>query len=358
MTSYYQQHAPYGAAPSFGYAYQPVYPNYNSGYDLNNYGGFNSMMYNNGINQIMTPIESTLNDDEAAIIGESAKNDVMSLKIDKKEACNGLCNHHGYMPADEHGNRRPIRVLPLNDGSGEVYCEFCGARWNPELKYEEVFDAVKTVDGAINNIKYVNPMPKPLARQYYSIVPILRITPDIYKYVMNRWNNNFNQPFLIGDNDRQAMSDLMAVMPSEMVGMYDAYNNPYAVQYQQPVVYGNQIGGMQMPQQQIMAPQQGVVANPAVNPMQATYGINQMAPNQQFVQQAQMMMPGGVQYQQPSTYQPVYQNLLGGYGLNPQQQQQPTNPYMAQQAQPADGGQQVVNNGDGTESSSSNVITL
>jgi hypothetical protein len=83
-----------------------------------------------------------------------------------------------------------------------------------------------------------------------------------------------------------------------------------------------------------------------VNPMQApTYGVNPMAPNQQFVSQANMMMNGTIQQPQMYGNQPMNAPVYG----TPQAQQN-TQPTTQQNAGPV-----ITPQADGTVKSENKI---
>ena len=292
----------YAQQPQMGYYQQPNYGYYNYPY-----GSYQPQVVNQPL--VMNNVNA-LNDEEIRIL-ENSRPKTLSINIDQNDVYRSICTHKK--------NGRDV-VQRLSDGSGDVWCPICNARWKPQMiDNDELETIIKTLDDQMQNAKWIGDLPIELTRELFTMEPMIKQYPKIHKYAIENFRKYFNQNAIINAADSSSQAQYNSLFgPGNGIG----YANPgyYQQQYmpaqpQQPdIYYGQQMG---------MPPVNG---NPCVNPMQATmpYGVNPMAPNQQFVNQAANMMPP----QQPG-YNGVQPQQQPGYnGVQPQQ------PVTAQPAQP------------------------
>lgn len=304
MNNYY-----YGQQAQFG---QPYY----GGYDPNMFA-YPAMGYTN----IQTPAnQNALTAEEIQILKNARPASKIDLSIDRNDVLRSMCCHKE--------NGRDV-VMQVTDGSGDVYCPICQKRWKPDMKTkEEVQELVTELIDQMENAKWTGDLPVDLTRELFTLIPLLNKYPDIHEYAMNTFNKYYSARGMYNAQDTNIYgmynslfgggAPAAGYMGAPMQGYY-AQQQPVNQGYNQPQGYYGQ--------------QQGYVPNAAqanamVNPMQApTYGVNPMAPNQQFVSQANMMMNGTINPQQPvfngqMMNQPVY---------NAPQQQAPAQQPVAQQ---------------------------
>jgi len=299
-------------------------------YDPNTYMyGYNPMGYAN----IPTPVnQNALTSEEMQILRNSRPNaSQINLTVDRNDVIRSICTHK-----DE--NHRDV-VQPINDGSGDVYCPICQVRWKPEMKSkEEIIDIVDQLLDQMQNAKWLGDLPTELTRDLFNMIPLLQKYPDIHEYAMNNFNKYYHANGVFNANDAGVYSAYNSLFGGGAYGPSQGY---YAQQYYpQQGYYAQPMNpAMNMYQQQPMQP-----ANPMVNPMQAPqgvpYGVNPMAPNQQFVQQANNMMGGSVYSQPQQGYYVQQMNPMGN-------QQTMNNPVFGTPQQPMNGPaqQQPVNGG-------------
>lgn len=249
-----------------------------------------------GYNNIPSPAnQNALTAEEIQILKNARPTNKIELTIDRTDVLRSMCCHKE--------NGRDV-VVQVNDGSGDVYCPLCQNRWKPDMKTkEEVQDLVNELVDQMQNAKWTGDLPTDLTRELFTLIPLLNKYPDIHEYAMNTFNKYYSARGMFNAQD------------TNIYGMYNSLFNgagtPATGYTGMPMqgYYGQQSQPV-MPVNQGYYGQQAYVpnanqANAMVNPMQATtYGVNPMAPNQQFVSQANMMMNGTVnpQYCQ----QPVY----------------------------------------------------
>ena len=278
---------------------------YGGMYDPNNYA-YPAVGYNN----IQVPANQNALTDEEIKTLMNTRQPGLSIAIDRNDVLRAICTHKQ--------NGRDV-VMQKNDGSGMVYCPICGTEWNPEpMEKENVVELVKTLADQMETAKWVGDLPVDLTRELFTLIPLLKKYPEIHEYSMKSFNKYLNNRGMYDANN------------TNVYGMYNSLFSPAPMGYynQAPQnFYNNQPQGYapnQAPQGYM--PNNGMPANAAVNPMQApTYGVNPMAPNQQFVSQANMMMGGTVAPQAAPNY--------GVPAYAPQAPQQTAAP--AQPAQPA-----------------------
>lgn len=246
-------------------------------------------------------------DEEISQMLNAKPKDVLNINIDPIQNLRSICCHK---------HKHVDKVIPINDGSGDVYCPICQARWSPDQVTEEDLEVcVNTIKNCMQNDKWVGDLPVEFVRQYYSILPFIEMYPKIHSYSMKNFDKLVNAR---GYNNAQNVSSNV-LFNNIMTPDYNYYqqmpmggmnNNPY-----------NQFGMNQQPMNQYSGyPQQNPYVNAAypqqpmgqmatgVNPMQIPYGFNQQAPNQQFVNQANMMM--GQQQVNPNPYAPNPTNAV------------------------------------------------
>ena len=304
---------------------QPFY----GAYDPNAYA-YPAMGYNNNI---PTPAnQNALTAEEIQALKNARPTSKIELSIDRIDVLRSMCCHKE--------NGRDV-VLMVNDGSGDVYCPICQKRWKPDmLNKEEVQELVSKLVDQMENAKWTGDLPTELTRELFTLIPLLIKYPDIHEYAMNTFNKYYNAHgmYNAADTNIYAMYNSVLGTGVPSAGFAGAPMQGY---YGQQPVFANQ----QVPQQ----PAQGyvpnaTVANPMMNPMQAQvpYGVNPAAPNQQFVNQANMMMGGTVAPQQPFMNAPVY-----GVPQQPVAQAAP--------AQGTNAGPVVTQQADGTVTSESKI---
>lgn len=268
---------------NYYYGQQGMGQPYYNGYDPNMYS-YPAIGYTN----IPTPAnQNALTAEEIQILKNARPTSKIDLTIDHNDVLRSMCTHKD--------NGRDV-VMQVNDGSGDVFCPICGRRWKPDMKNkEEVQELVNELLDQMENAKWAGDLPTDLTRELFTMIPLLNKYPDIHEYAMNTFNKYYSARGMYNAQD------------TNIYGMYNSlfgagtpatgYTPVQGYYGQQPInqnYYNNQPQGY-------YGQQQGYVpninqTNPMVNPMQApTYGVNPMAPNQQFVSQANMMMNGSVQ---------------------------------------------------------------
>lgn len=288
--------------------YQPPYGTYEAGF------AYQPQMVQN----VQAPTnQSSLSPEEIQNLKNATpRQNALNLNIEDIDVTRSRCNHK---------DNGVDLVQLVNDGSGDVYCPLCGARWNPEpATKEDVAADVRKVVSHMQNTKWTGELPNGVLREYMPMIPLLEKLADIYEYGAKTFQKYYNQ------------RGFMAAQDANLFAQYNStfgpsYGMPYQ-QYYQP----------QQPMGYYQQPQQAAPAQPAtnVNPMQApVYG----APgyNPQFGNQANMMM-GGTYYAQPQMpyagvapqvqqpYSPVYGNAAQApvvqQGAQTAQPQQTTTP--------------------------------
>ena len=266
------------------YFNQQAGQNFYGGYDPNNFA-YPAVGYNN----IPMPANQNALTDEEIKTLMNTRQPGLSIAIDRNDVLRAICTHKQ--------NGRDV-VMQKNDGSGMVYCPICGVEWNPEpMEKDQVSELVKTLADQMETAKWVGDLPVDLTRELFTLIPLLKKYPEIHEYAMKSFNKYFSARGMYDAGN------------TNVYGMYNSLFSPTpAMNYygQAPQgFYNNQPQGY-MPNQAPQAgymPNNGMNANAAVNPMQApTYGVNPMASNQQFVNQANMMMGGTVVPQAAPNY--------------------------------------------------------
>jgi hypothetical protein len=245
-----------------------------------------------GYNNIPTPAnQNALTPEEIQILKNARPASKIDLSIDRNDVLRAMCCHK------ENG---VDRVVQVNDGSGDVYCPICQVRWNPEMETkEEVQELVAKLINQMQNAKWTGDLPTDLTRELFTLIPLLNKYPDIHEYAMNTFNKYYSARGMYNAADTNVYGMYNSLFGQVPAAGYGApVQGYYGQPQQQPVGYYNQAAAPQYGQQGYVPG--SVQANPMMNPMQApTYGVNPMAPNQQFVQQANMMMGGTIAPQQP-----------------------------------------------------------
>lgn len=283
------------AQPQMGYAQ----PNY--GYYANYPYGFQPQIVNQ---PLVMNNQNALNDEEIRIL-ESSRPKTLSINIDQNDVYRSICTHKK--------NGRDV-VQRLTDGSGDVWCPICNARWKPKMiDNDELETIIKTLDDQMQNAKWIGDLPVELTRELFTMEPMIKQYPKIHKYAIENFRKYFNQNSIINASDSSSQVQYNSLFgpgtgigaPAQMPGYYQQAYMPQQQQANDIYFNGQQPVGMPP------------VGNPYVNPMQAMpYGVNPMAPNQQFVNQAANMMPP-----QQMGYNGVQQPVM----QQSQPQQQPTN---------------------------------
>lgn len=313
------------------------------------YFGYQPSVYQN----VPAPQQvNALTDEEIKTLRSARPASKIDLNIERNDVLRAMCTHK------DHGKDM---VVPVNDGSGDVWCPICGARWNPDpMTKEEITELVENLIGHMENAKWVGDLPVELTRELFTLIPLLRKFPDVYEYAINTFNKYYNQTGLVNAQDTSVYAQYNALLSPG----YGYQQNGYygQSQYQQQPQGGYYYG--QMPQQPVVQAQQ---ANPAYNPMQAPYGVNPQAQNPQFVAQANTMMGGSVYGQMPPQNgyygQPQYQQQVMQGQQSPVQGQAQTAAQQSGQpaqysptfATPNAGDTKVTNNQDGTATSETKI---
>lgn len=287
------------------------------------YGGYNPDMYSYpamGYTNIPTPAnQNALTAEEIQILKNARPTSKIDLSIDRNDVLRSMCTHKD--------NGRDV-VMQVNDGSGDVFCPICGHRWKPEMKTkEEVQELVIELIDQMENAKWAGDLPTDLTRELFTLIPLLNKYPDIHEYAMNTFNKYYSARGMYNAQDTNVYGMYNSLFGAGMpaTGYAGAPMQGYYGQPQPPVnqgYYGQQPQGY-VPNQ----------VNPMTNPMQApTYGVNPMAPNQQFVSQANMMMGGTVAPQQPMYGNQFMNAPVYGASQQPTTQEQPAGPVVTPQA--------------------------
>lgn len=288
----------------YGYGYgQPVQQQ--AYYDPNQpYFGYQASVYQN----VQVPQNvNALSDEEIKILKTARPTSKLELNIEHNDVLRAICGH-------KENHHDVVQIV--NDGTGDVYCPICQARWNPDaMTKEEVTNLVETLIGQMQNAKWVGDLPIELSRELFTLIPLLRKYPEIHEYAMNTFNKYYSQRGMYNAQEANVYAQYNGLFaptgygyaPQAPQGYYGQQAMPQSTYY-----YGQQ------PQMNQGQPMQ---ANPNYNPMQAPYGVMPGATNQQFVQQADMMMGGSVygQPQQTAYYgqQPQMMNAPQAPGYNP-----------------------------------------
>ena len=291
FNNYYQQQVAPGVNP-YGYTHNYMGGFNNPGYVYNNTPAKPSMV------NALTPEEMK----ELQTVAPSK----LDISITKEENLASRCNHHDANGID--------KAVPINDGTGDMYCPICKKRFNPinDTK-EEITNYTKHIVDAMQTCKWVGDLNHPLINDYMPMIPLLEKLPDIYEYSMK----NFNR-YVAANNYNSANDAAIYSQYDQLMG--NAPANPYFM-YQQAPAYGQ-------PQMQPMYGQ----PNTGYNQAPPVYGQPQMQP--MYGQPQAQVNP----YQQQPTQ--AYANMPYGPGssagapatnVNPMQ----TQPNQSAQVNPA-----------------------
>lgn len=290
MNEYYQQ--PYQQQPYYNYAanygYQPYV--------------MNPPMVPQNVN--------ALSDDEIKVLESAKPSSILDINVDPNDVLRSMCTHK---------KNGVDMVRQVNDGTEDVWCPICNARWDPNMcETEELEAAIKLISNQMQNAKWIGDLPVQITRDFFPVDKVLEKFPKIYDYAAKNFNKYYNQNSIVNAADATPYNAYNSLFGNT----YSMYQQPQYYQQQacmpmapqppQPGLYYNQAN---MDPMHHMAPQP--MANPYANPMQTPYGVNPMAPNQQFVQQTANMMPQAAPQQQPVGY-----NGMQAPQAAPQQQPQ------------------------------------
>lgn len=215
-------------------------------------------------------------------------------------------------------------VRPVNDGSDDVYCPICNARWSSKpVSNEELHESINTVISQMQNAKWLGDLNTSLVRDYMPMIPLLYKFNDIFPYAMNNFNRYVNQG---------------GYRPGDDAGLYSTWNNIMGTTPAYPMnnmMYNQPMMNNQMMQQPVMnngyygqnnqymnnnaaAMMQGASSQ---NPMQLQMGVDPNAMNTQFVNQANNMM-GGTVYGNMNANYGVQQPMMNNQNMAAQNNQQ------------------------------------
>lgn len=276
--------------------------NYNMG---NMYGGYQPQYMQNPfgysayqMNQIKSPINANpLTPEEIAQLKNSRPSSALSLNIDPLDALRSRCTHK---------ENNVDQSQPVQDGSGDMWCPICNRRWHPvEVDSETVKEKTKQFIDLMETAKWLGDLPINVVNDYYQIEPLVEKFPDLYNHGMSNFEKYSNQNMYTNPQD---------------ASIYSQYNSLFGPNLMLQQQFAQAMMNQYPTNPMQTAPQTGYYpngvtpqANPYANPMQAPMGVNPIAPNQQFVNQAAMTMPG---YGQMPTMPPQPQ----GFNFTPPQQ--------------------------------------
>lgn len=203
-------------------------------------------MYGNGTD---IPFSQPLTQDEIDALRRNDK--TLSLKVSKTEMDRAICTH-------KEPNSQRYSVRPADDGTGDLICTICGARFNPDvIDIKKVEESVKDIINILQSVKlqYVN-IPPATARQYYALIPFIEKLPMMYKISLENFERFSptavnNQPVYNSQNMLNAYKNV--------IGGFNPYYNPammggygYNTGYQDPNMNNpyynpNMNGGMMNP---------------------------------------------------------------------------------------------------------------
>lgn len=293
--------------------------------------GANPMVYNT---VPMPQNQNALTEDEIKRI-TTTKPSKLDITVPEDEIIRSMCTH-------KH-NGRDVVVLTNDANHTTCYCPICGKTWKDRTyTKEEVQELVYDLISAMQHAKWVADFPIQLVREYFAMIPILEKFPDLYEYAMKNFNRYMTQNGYTTASDASAYARYNAVWGGGNNFVANPYptHPTYPIQPQQPAGYygqQQQVPGYAPAAVQAQQPgyYTGAPANPMTNPMQVQQpmdyynqqpqmipqGINPAAPSP-FVNQANMMMAGGVPYPQAQPQQPQFAPATT-YAPAAQQAQQP-----------------------------------
>lgn len=270
-----------------GFGYGAGVPQYNNLYGYPTYQPQNIKLPQN---------QNALSAEEINTLKNTRPSSMFDLTVDPNDALRAVCSH-------KENGRDVVQIL--QDGTNDVYCPICNERWDSDqLDAEQVESLVKRLIAQMQNAKWTGDFPIDLQRAYFTIIPLLKKFPALYKLGMDNFNKYFNQHQFINGGD----TGIYAQYNSLFAPTYSAYGaQAMPGYYQQPGM--PQYGQVPAPQQyngyyNQQMPQAPVTAPVTVNPMQAV-----AAPGQQMVSmpyaapQATATQPG-FNFTTPQAYQP------------------------------------------------------
>lgn len=260
----------------------------NAFYNTNNNTGWdnlgNPMMYDPA--RLTPQNTNALSEEEIKHIAQKPVNK-LDINISQDDNLRSMCTH-------KHNGQDMVRRI--EDGSGDVYCPLCGARWSPNpVSEEELREAIGTVISQMQNAKWLGDLSTSLVRDYMPMIPLLYKFNDIFPYAMSNFKKYFNYGGGYYQSDDASMYSQWDALMGNTTGYTMPTGNPnmgvgnFNVPQQNMVVIGRDAYG-----NPILAPQNQYANAGTANPMQATFGVNPNAQNPQFVNQANNMMGGTV----------------------------------------------------------------
>lgn len=220
-----------------------VNPYYNGGQQ---FGGYNNPGFVYNANAVRPSMVNPLSPEEMKVLSKSAPSK-LDINITEEENLASRCNHHGVDGSD--------KVVQLNDGSGDVYCQVCKERFTPRSdSKEEVEELVKKLIDCMQTCKWVGDLNHPLINDYFPMIPLLKKFPDIYEYAMRNLNKFVASGNYQSANDAAVYAQydqLMGGAPNPYLqGMGYNYNQPMYGQPQGQPMYGQPMYGQPMGYQQ------------------------------------------------------------------------------------------------------------
>lgn len=244
-----------------------------------NYQGYNTGMPTGAVPggyampNTKTPLMTNpLTDEQRKLLAE--KIDQFDLNVTAEELAYAICTHKRDGKYD---------VVPANDGTGEVICKTCHARFKPDVVTPEYVQ--ETTDRVLNVMQTLKliavDMNVDVIKQYFAMIPYLKRIPKLYKLE----NSTFQQ--------YQQTTPIQDAGGPNIYGMYNAITNP-AVAFAPNMGMGaSPMGGYgyQQPMTPYMGQQQQMVGgfNPLYQqapmgqqaaPMTPPFGAPQAAPQQ------------------------------------------------------------------------------
>lgn len=275
-----------------GFGYGAGIPQYNNLYGYQTYQPQNIKLPQN---------QNALSAEEINTLKNTRPSSMFDLAVDPNDALRSVCSHK-----ENFGDV----VQLLQDGTGDVYCPICNERWNPEqLDAEQVESLVKRLIAQMQNAKWIGDFPIDLQRAYFTIIPLLKKFPALYKLGMDNFNKYYNQHQFTNGTD----TGIYAQYNSLFAPTYSAYGaQAMPSYYQQPgMPYGQVAPSMYnnyYNQQQQMQQVPPATAPVTVNPMQAV-GIpgQQQMPSMPYAAPAPVTTTAtqpGFNFATPQAYQP------------------------------------------------------
>lgn len=277
-----------GGFNGFGTYYATAFPQYNNLYGYNVYQP----------QQIKVPQnQNALTNEEIQTLENAKPSNKIDLTVEPTELLRAVCSHkkNGYDV-----------VQRLNDEANQVYCPICGEKWTAEqLDQEQLESMTNDFISQIQNAKWLGDLPIELTRQYCGIIPLIRKFPAIQKLAMSNFDKYYGQNQFQTGRDASVYAQYNSLFgpgiaypqQNSYPGYYPGQQNAINQQFAQPGYYNQQQA-------------------PMANPMQTPIGYNPIAPNQQFAQQAAMMMPYGQPPQQQAAMPQTQTQPMGTPNFN------------------------------------------